>query len=93
MVAQTANCGAPDTVLAQIAIIEARVIVSEDYDFGELAVRDALPIPGVILLSVLAPRKSERAARLIAVIDELGDALTGHLTIILPERIRRRRLR
>ena len=85
--------GAADLTLAEIAIAEQRVVVTEDYDFGDLAVRDAIAIPGVILLALTTPIMTERAERLLSVIRDLGANLVDHLIIIEPKRVRRRRLR
>ncbi|WP_405041319.1 DUF5615 family PIN-like protein [Phenylobacterium sp.] len=85
--------GASDRELADLAVDQDRIVVSENFDFGELAVRDRVPIPGVILLQVASPRMAERVARLLAALDNLGDGTRDYLTIVEQSRIRRRRLR
>lgn len=92
-VAQVNFQGAPDRDLASLAIADDRIVVSEDYDFGELAVREGMPIPSVILVSIAAPHASEKVARLMWLIESNGDRLADHLTILYADNVRRRRLR
>lgn len=87
------TAGATDMMLAEIAIGEGRIVVTEDYDFGDLAVRDAVAIPGVVLMALTTPIMTERAERLLTVVRDLGMGLMDHLTIIEAKRVRRRRLR
>jgi hypothetical protein len=75
-----ASAGLSDTGVAARASEDGRVIVTQDYDFGELAVRDALPA-------------AERVERVRAVLGSLVEPLEGHLTIVEPRRLRRRALR
>ena len=93
LVAQAMFHSASDRTLAAFAIAEGRVVVSEDFDFGELAVREGLAIPGVILVSIAAPRASEKVTRLAWLIESDPDILSDHLTILYAESVRRRRLR
>ena len=93
VVAQLVAAGAEDRDLAALAIAENRIVVSEDYDFGDLAVRDGVAIPGVVLVAIGTPVVAERAARLAAAIADLGDRLIDHVTVVETMRVRRRRLR
>jgi predicted nuclease of predicted toxin-antitoxin system len=92
-VAQADHQGVADRDLASLAIEDDRILVSEDYDFGELAVREGMAIPGVILVSIAAPRAAEKAARLVWLVETDGDRLSDHLTILYADDVRRRRLR
>lgn len=84
--------GAADRDLATRADAEDRLIVTEDFDFGELAVRFATPRTGVVIVSCRGLSPVETIARAVEGIREAGDALRGHLTSIEAERVRRRRL-
>ncbi|HZZ67287.1 MAG TPA: DUF5615 family PIN-like protein [Phenylobacterium sp.] len=92
LVSRTAWAGAADRVLADLAFEQGRVIVSEDFDFGDLAVRDKVPMIGVILVACPNQTTHERAARLLEVVADLGDRLLGALTRVETRRIRQRPL-
>lgn len=83
---------ASDEAIMGMAIDEDRVVVTADYDFGELAVRHRLAAPGVVLLAPSKQPAAVRASRLISLMSELGERLRGSLTIIEDERLRFRRL-
>jgi predicted nuclease of predicted toxin-antitoxin system len=70
-----------------------RVLVSEDYGFGELVVRHRLQLPGLVIIGCSAIAPSLRPARVLSALGEMDGDLVDHLTIIEPLRIRRRRLR
>ena len=64
-----------------------------DYDFGEPAIRRRRPMPGVVLLAPSPRPISDRVARLVLVVSNLGDRLEGALTIIEDDRLRFRSLK
>jgi predicted nuclease of predicted toxin-antitoxin system len=82
--------GATDDVLVALAIAEGRVVVTQDYDFGESAVRRGTPRSGVLLIACQALPPRERAARVARVAETEGESLVGRLTIIEPKRLRHR---
>ena len=82
--------GATDLELAALADAEDRIVVSEDFDFGELAVRRLSPRTGVVVVFCPGLRPADRATRVGAIIAELGDALRGHLTVVSEAGLRRR---
>ncbi|HEX3886663.1 MAG TPA: DUF5615 family PIN-like protein [Phenylobacterium sp.] len=77
---------------ADLAFEQGRVIVCEDFDFGDLAVRDKVPMIGVILVACPNQTIHERAARLLEVVADLGDRLLGALTRVETRRVRQRPL-
>lgn len=85
--------GATDRELATLAAGEDRLIITEDFDFGDLAVRDQVAIPGVILVAMAGRTADEKAQRLLATLETAGDGLRDHLTVLEAGRTRRRRLR
>lgn len=84
--------GAADLDLAAWADADGRLIVTEDFDFGELAVRHATPRTGVVILFCPGLLPEAATARAVEVIEEIGDGLAGFLSVIQAERVRRRRL-
>ena len=87
-----ASPGVPDTAVVALAISEDRVVISEDYDFGELAIRHRLPLPGLVLLAFGRQPNTVRIERTLQVISGFGDQLRGRLTIIEPQSHRTRPL-
>jgi len=69
---------------------DGRVLLTQDKDFGELVVRLGLPARGVVILLLGALPSSERAGRAVAALTAVGDAAAGHLTVVTPDRSRRR---
>ena len=81
-----------DRVLA-LAAAAGRVVVTDDWGFGELTVRHGQPSAGVIILSLYAMTAGARESYAVDRITELADKAIDQLTIIEPGRIRARPLR
>jgi predicted nuclease of predicted toxin-antitoxin system len=81
-----------DEALLAIAQAEGRIIVTEDFDFGELLVRRRQPVPGCIVVFMPDASAGERAARVAEVIARDGFDPAGRLTILTRRRIRQRAL-
>ena len=47
--------GAADGVVLTKAEADSRILITEDRDFGELVIRQNLPVLGVLLLAVISP--------------------------------------
>jgi len=84
--------GSSDEQVASMAIAENRIILSADYDFGEMAVRDRAPLPGVIIIAAWREPIVERIARVIQAMTTPGAEFAGRLTIIERDRVRFRPL-
>lgn len=84
------GCG-DDEVLAT-AFEQDRLILTEDFDFGELAVRRGLPSRGIVLIAMGSEPVSARILRVEELVSRHAAALPGHLTIVDAKRIRRRPL-
>jgi predicted nuclease of predicted toxin-antitoxin system len=83
---------APDAQVAAMAVAENRIVLTADYDFGEMAVRDRLPLPGVIIIAPGRESIAERVARVLQVIAGSDAQFEGKLTIIGMTRVRFRPL-
>lgn len=81
--------GALDEELVALAIAEARIVVSEDKDFGNLAFQQGLRPPGLMVrLPSYLPK--EKATRLVVVLKR--QSANDCILVIEPARVRRRRL-
>jgi predicted nuclease of predicted toxin-antitoxin system len=83
---------APDDEVLALAYAEGRILLTEDTDFGELAVRLGLPTHGVVRVDLKSLAKAAQAARLIEAFTGLGAAVEGALVTIEPTRTRVRRI-
>lgn len=78
-----------DAVILDIAHREARVVITDDRDFGELVVRYGQPHAGVILFRLPAADLDTRIARLQDVLAHYADRL-DHLVVVTARSIRLR---
>lgn len=86
------NRRADDKDLVTLARAGGLIIVSEDFDFGELLVRHQLKAPGAIILHLPRTSPQARARRLTDVLALPTLILDGALTIVTPRQVRQRRL-
>ena len=84
---------ATDLEVMSRANYENRLLLTEDKDFGDLAFRQARPVPGIVLLRIGSAQRSRKAARLLAVVDRFGGTLFGRYTVVEYARFRSRPLR
>ena len=84
--------GDDDERVLALAAAAGRIVITDDWGFGEMTVRHGQPAAGVIILSLYALSAGARESTAIARIIEIADQAAGHLTIIEPGRIRRRPL-
>lgn len=91
---QQGQRGLSDEELARLATAERRVIVTQDLDFGHLAERGWTPA-GVVLLRFPPTVRPGTVAEHFRAFVAMGgaDAADGHLVVITPSGVRRRRLR
>ena len=82
--------GFADERLAELARAQSRIVITEDSDFGELAVRRGIELPGVLLIDLPRLKPIQVATRVLAVIEAHEAALTGALIVVEYARIRRR---
>ena len=85
-----ASPGATDVAVVQAANRQDRILVTEDYDFGELIVRQHMSLPGLVILALAGQTEAERIARVLHAVTTLHETLRRHITLIGPMRERRR---
>lgn len=85
--------GASDDAVLGAAVGEGRLLLTEDKDFGELALRFGRPVVGIVLLRIDPARREKKWPRLKALIAQFGDRLAGHYSVVLEDRFRFRRVR
>ena len=80
--------GAEDDVVLVRARAEARVLLTEDKDFGQLALGAGRDTPGVILIRFPADVRSALGEMMVNVVTELGDRIRGAFAVVEPGRVR-----
>ena len=84
--------GDDDGRVLALAASSGRVVITEDWGFGEMTVRGGQPATGVIILSLYDLPSGERERVAIERILQCADDAEANLTIIEPGRTRRRPL-
>jgi predicted nuclease of predicted toxin-antitoxin system len=84
--------GAADPEILRSDAIAGRIFITEDQDFGDLVVRQRMPVDGVVLLELRRMSPENVALRAVGVISKAGSKLQGHFTVIEPTRVRSRPL-
>jgi predicted nuclease of predicted toxin-antitoxin system len=84
--------GAADEQILNHANNDARIILTFDKDFGELAFRLAMPARcGIILFRLSSEKPANDNARALAAIESMTE-WSGHFAVVTDDRIRVRRL-
>jgi predicted nuclease of predicted toxin-antitoxin system len=76
---------AKDSEILPLGITLQRLIVTHDYDYGDIIFRDGAPSLGVFILALDLDHRTA-----VEEINALSDALSGSLTTIGPRRTRQR---
>lgn len=80
--------GSSDRTVYQIAQESGRIILTEDKDFGELAVRYKFKAEGVILLRISGKEKALRLKRIIELFEKFPEKILNHLVVVDTEKFR-----
>jgi predicted nuclease of predicted toxin-antitoxin system len=85
--------GIADDAVASLANRDGRILLTEDLDFGELAVRHGLVRTGVILLRIADVDRGKKRLRLVQLLDTEPARVPGHFVLVETGRFRFRPLR
>ena len=84
--------GITDDKVLELAKAEARLLLTEDKDFGELVFPMKRRPPGVLLLRLPLSQRAQARGRVQTVLHLHGDRLSDHFTVVEPEKVRFRLL-
>jgi predicted nuclease of predicted toxin-antitoxin system len=87
-----ADRGADDEAVLALSSAQNRILVTEDKDFGELAIRHGKVVPGLILLRFTPDRRHRKAGALLALLASHGEQLTGRFAVVEESGVRLRPL-
>lgn len=85
--------GAPDAILLKTALLNNRILLTKDKDFGELAIRFGEPTSGVVLIRIDQLNRLENTLVVLGAIKKYEAELQGSLTVIQEDKIRIRTLK
>ncbi len=86
------NAGVPDRAVMQASRERAIILITYDRDFGELAIRDGLPVTGVILLELERLSLDGQVERVSKCLAAGAAEWIGHFSVVESARVRRRPL-
>ena len=86
--------GEADQSVLQLALEDRRILITDDWGFGDLTIRQGKPAYGVVIVAMpqLASDLDTIADLLVDRLTELDKSLIGKLTIIEAGRVRQRDL-
>lgn len=84
--------GVDDLAVANQAITDRRIIITNDKDFGDLAFRDGIPVPGIILMRMPGLSLVGRSSQLSLAINRYADRLDQMIVVVERDNIRARPL-
>jgi predicted nuclease of predicted toxin-antitoxin system len=82
------NPGAEDEAVLALGRSEARLILTEDKDFGLLAYAGGEETAGIVLIRFPAGARSALGQTMVDVVTELSDRLDGAFVVVEPGRAR-----
>ena len=84
--------GVDDTKVFEISRKDGRIILTEDKDFGELAIRFRHKTSGIILLRIDPEKKELREKKVLELFKKFPDKLLGNIIIIDEQKFRFRKI-
>lgn len=82
------NAGAEDALVFAIARDEARVLLTEDKDFGLLAYAVVRDTAGVVLIRYPGHARSRLGGDVVEFVAKMGERITGAFVVLEPGRAR-----
>jgi predicted nuclease of predicted toxin-antitoxin system len=77
---------ATDVQVIELAVVEDRILLTEDKDFGQLVYASAETSPGVVLIRF--PARQSVSAATLELIRRRGEQLRGSFVVLQPGRVR-----
>jgi predicted nuclease of predicted toxin-antitoxin system len=87
------DSGASDEQLITLSIQQDRILITEDKDFGELAIRHRQSLPGLVLIRIAPENRRRKPARVLALLSKHGGLLSGSYAVVDETRVRLRSIR
>lgn len=76
------DSGATDEEVVALSVEQDRILITEDKDFGEVAIRHGKALPGLILIRITPERRQRKPARVLTLLAKQGDRLSGSYAVV-----------
>ncbi len=83
----------PDKAVLHEATKDGRFLITDDKDFGDLAIRQKLPTLGIILVRLSSPILAQRIEKLSRVWPTIETNVRGNLVVVSDDKVRVRPVR
>lgn len=80
--------GASDEAVIDLADQEARVLLTEDKDFGQLVFSSAVSSPGVVFIRFPGSARQAMASTVVEFVNRNPEKIKGRFVVVQPGRIR-----
>ena len=86
--------GEGDSAVLEHSVAEGRILLTQDYDFGDLAVLGRKSAIGIVIVAEdsFSGQLGDIAVEVVERLAQLGNGLAGNLTIVEARRVRQRPL-
>ena len=84
--AATEYSGSLDPAILRQAVVQGRVLITNDKDFGDLIFKEGSEHSGVILLRLRDERNKNKIRCLKYLLEELGDNILGKFVVVTDKR-------
>jgi predicted nuclease of predicted toxin-antitoxin system len=88
---QERSPGVDDETVLQLAVVEKRILLTSDKDFGELVFRLGRVSAGIVLVRLGGYSNEAKALTVLDAINQYGAELPGAFTVIEPGQMRIRK--
>ena len=79
---------AEDSSVADLAVRQRRILLTEDKDFGQLVFASMQATEGVIFIRFHASARSKLPGVIVDLVRDMGDELAGAFAVVQPGRVR-----
>lgn len=82
------NAGLGDAEILALAVIEKRIIITNDKDFGELIFKYKLPHKGVVLIRAAEESSGSKTAILKSLLKKYAQKLPNRFVVVTDKKVR-----
>lgn len=80
--------GAEDSSVADLAVRQRRILLTEDKDFGQLVFASMQATEGVIFIRFPSSARAQLPRVIVDLVGQMGDELAGAFAVVQPGRVR-----
>jgi len=80
--------GAEDERVAQLAIEDDRILLTEDKDFGQIVYAASTSSPGVVFVRFPGNIRHKAVTTVLQLLEKAGNGIVGRFVVVQPGRVR-----